>query len=74
MKSCRAVIRRTFIGGYEVYHFNVDYYIAYKLYANTHVVPLFSNKDIYSLNSNNWPQTPNESRPGYDLRTMNKGE
>jgi len=46
MKSCRAVIRRTFIGGYEVYHFNVDYYIAYKLYANTHVVPLFSNKDM----------------------------
>lgn len=23
-----------------------DYYIAYKLYANTHVVPLFSNKSI----------------------------
>ena len=26
--------------------FNADYYIAYKLYANTHVVPLFSNKDM----------------------------
>jgi len=48
-----------------------DYYIAYKLYANTHVVPLFSNKPIRTGPDDSSERVMSRL---IDPRTMNKGE